>query len=199
MVGANWAVLIVSTFPTRYFGTGLILSWLMMDDPNPKLLTDLGKRKGFLNSVWFWRARPSAVQNGSGCLVGKALGMGSAPQDILMTELIMVDEVFQIPAHAYIRSRRVGGIAKAAGKSDFRQRWYIQYTLYFSFDWTITEDGEYVHSQSQSFTHEPHVFHHASKPHLAEGIPFRGRGAYGRVIENDQQYLWLQNSFAELR
>ena len=34
------------------------------------------------------------IRMGSGCLVGKALGMGNAPQDILMTELIMVDEVF---------------------------------------------------------------------------------------------------------
>jgi hypothetical protein len=60
-LGRAHAVLIVSTFPTRYFGTGLILSWLMMDDPNPKLLTDLGKRKGISE----WRVVEGTAIRGS--------------------------------------------------------------------------------------------------------------------------------------
>jgi hypothetical protein len=110
------------------------------------------------------------------------MGMGCALQDVLMAKLIMMDEVFEIPANAYIRSCRVGGIAEAAGKSDFHLCWYIQYTLYLSFDWTITEDGEYMHPQPESFAHEPHILHHAAKPHVAQCISFRGGRAHGRVI-----------------
>lgn len=56
----------------------------------------LGSRSSACSMVGATWAVPTAllIRMGSGCLVGKALGMGNAPQDILMTELIMVDEVF---------------------------------------------------------------------------------------------------------
>jgi hypothetical protein len=36
----------------------------------------------------------------SGCLLGEASGMGCAPQDVLMTELIMVDNTGRMSSSA---------------------------------------------------------------------------------------------------